>query len=72
MADDTERATLSAGRHSARLTRRDILLTGGAALAGTTLFGALSDIAWGQTTKQPGVTTKNGGAKPIFVPESGT
>jgi hypothetical protein len=35
-----------------RMTRRDILLTGGAALAGTTLFGALSDIARGQATRQ--------------------
>src|SRR5918999_4137334 len=55
-----------------RITRREILFAGGASLVGATFLGALSDVAWGQTTKQSGVTTKDGGAKPIYVPDSGT
>lgn len=54
------------------ITRRDILLAGGGVLAGSTLFGTLSDIAWGQSAKQKGVTTKDGGAKPVYVPDSGS
>jgi hypothetical protein len=55
-----------------QVTRREIL-AGGTTLVAAGLFGALSDIAWGQTTtKQPGVTTKNGGTKPIYVPDSGS
>jgi Domain of unknown function (DUF2935) len=53
------------------ITRRQILLTGGATVVGASLFGTLSDLAWGQTTMQRGVSTKNGGTKPIYVPDSG-
>jgi hypothetical protein len=55
-----------------RITRREILVAGGVGLVGATFLGALSDIAWGQTTRQPGVTTKDGGAKPIYVPDAGS
>ncbi|MBD0325423.1 MAG: DUF2935 domain-containing protein [Pyrinomonadaceae bacterium] len=54
-----------------QVTRREIL-AGGATLVAAGLFGTLSDIAWAQTTKQPGVTTKNGGTKPIYVPDAGS
>jgi Domain of unknown function (DUF2935) len=72
MNNDTGQVTSSPGQPSPGIKRRDILLAGGAALAGTTLLGTLSDVAWGQDVRRPGVTTRNGGTKPIFVPESGT
>src|ERR687893_2141055 len=59
-------------RSGPRITRREILVAGGASLVGATFLGALSDVAWGQTARQPGVTTKNGGTKPIYVPDSGS
>ena len=72
MTDDTGQGTLSAGQRSPRITRRDILFAGGATIVGTSLLGALSDVVRGQDMRRPGVTTRNGGAKPIFVPEAGT
>jgi len=68
MQDDREQVQPSARPAARGVTRREILIAGGAGLAGATLLGALSDAAWAQT-KQPGVTTKNGGMKPIYVPE---
>src|SRR5918997_150091 len=59
-------------RSGPRITRREILVAGGASLVGATFLGALSDVAWGQTTKQQGVTTKDGGMKPIYVPDAGS
>jgi hypothetical protein len=53
------------------ITRRQILLAGSATLVGASFLGAFSEIAWGQTTTQRGVSTKNGGTKPIYVPDSG-
>jgi hypothetical protein len=55
-----------------QITRRQILLAGGAGVVGASLLGNLSDIAWAQTTTQRGVTTRNGGTKPIYVPDSGS
>src|SRR5688572_6292759 len=54
-----------------QITRRQILLAGGASVVGASLLGNLSDIAWAQTTTQRGVSTRNGGTKPIYVPDSG-
>lgn len=53
------------------ITRREILRTGGATVVGASFLGTLSDIAWAQITTQRGVTTKNGGTKPIYVPDGG-
>ena len=54
-----------------RMTRREILLAGGASVVAASFLGNLSDIAWAQTTPQRGVSTKNGGTKPIYVPDGG-
>ncbi len=54
-----------------QITRRQILLAGGAGVVGASFLGNFSDIAWAQTTMQRGVSTKNGGTKPIYVPDSG-
>ncbi len=58
-------------RENYQVTRRQVLLAGGAGVVGASLLGNLSNIAWAQTNMQHGVTTKNGGTKPIYVPESG-
>jgi hypothetical protein len=58
--------------HGLRVTRRHLLVGGGASVVGVTLLGSLFDIAGGQEIKLPGVTTKDGGAKPIILPETGT
>ncbi len=50
--------------------RRQIL-AGGANIIGASFLGTLSNIAWAQTTTQRGVSTKDGGTKPIYVPDSG-
>ena len=59
------------GRQDHQISRRQILLAGGAGVVGASFLGNLSDIAWAQTTTQRGVSTKNGGTKPIYVPDSG-
>jgi Domain of unknown function (DUF2935) len=66
-----------------KLTRRKILIGGGTVLVGTTLVGRLSETALAQaidsqvaaagTRAVPrGVTTKDGGLKPVYLPESGS
>jgi hypothetical protein len=52
-----------------RVTRRQVILGGGVALVGITFLGSPVELAWGQASQLPGVMTKNGGAKPIFVAE---
>jgi hypothetical protein len=64
------------------LTRRRILLRGGTVLVGTTLAGGLAKSALARTiddqvaaTGGPaprGVVTKNGGLKPVYLPEAGS
>jgi hypothetical protein len=44
------------------ITRREILVTGGATLVTTLFAGAPAD------AQTPGATTKNGGTKPVYVP----
>lgn len=65
-----------------RLTRRRILLGGGTVLIGTTLASRLPETALGQAiggqvaaTRQAlpkGVITKDGGMKPVYLPEPGS
>ena len=71
MYSDIENSTQQG---SFQITRRRILTAGGATLVGTALFGSMFDLL-GQETRpgdmsRLGVTTKNGGAKPVFVPEA--
>jgi hypothetical protein len=68
MKENTE-ATREGRDH--QISRREILLAGGATVVGSSLLGTLSGIAWAQTPTQRGVSTKNGGTKPIYVPDSG-
>jgi Domain of unknown function (DUF2935) len=58
------------------VTRREILLAGGAGLVGLTVRGdALASVLAGmasQEVKFPGVTTVSGAKKPVFVPAMGS
>ncbi len=59
------------------ITRRKILTAGGATLVGATLLGPLSDTVLGLVTgsqdmKGRGITTREGGTKPTFLPEAGS
>src|ERR687894_3080470 len=59
------------------ISRRKVLIAGGTALVGATLLGPLLDTALGQTmggqdVRRPGVTAKEGGTKPTFLPEAGS
>jgi hypothetical protein len=66
-----------------RLTRRRIILRGGTVLIGTTLAARLPATALGKViedqvsaatgqTLPRGVTTKDGGLKPVYLPETGS
>src|SRR5688572_16784162 len=66
-----------------KLTRRRILIGGGTVLVGTTLAGRLSETvladaidsqvtAAAAQTVPRGVMTKDGGLKPVYLPESGS
>jgi Protein of unknown function (DUF2935). len=60
-----------------RITRREILAAGGATLVGATLLGPLLESVLGQDAnsqdmKRKGITSKEGGMKPTFLPESGS
>jgi hypothetical protein len=60
-----------------RLTRRTILITGGATLVGTALSGSLFRAILGQSVssqglKRMGIMSKDGGTKPTFLPEPGS
>jgi hypothetical protein len=59
------------------ITRRKILTAGGATLVGATLLGPLIETALaqamnGQDMRSRGITSKEGGTKPTFLPESGS
>jgi hypothetical protein len=59
------------------IARRKIITGGGAALVGATLLGPLLDTAFGlavggQGVRRPGVTAKEGGTKPTYLPEAGS
>lgn len=59
------------------ITRRKILTAGGATLVGAALLGPLLETAPGQATGGPdmrrrGITSKEGGTKPTFLPDAGS
>jgi len=59
------------------ITRRKILAAGGATLVGATLLGPLLETALGQgmggqDMRRRGITSKEGGIKPTFLPEPGS
>ena len=59
------------------ITRRKILTAGGTALVGATLLGPLLETALGQAMngqdmQRRGITSKDGGMKPTFLPEAGS
>src|ERR671913_935809 len=59
------------------VTRRKILTAGGATLVGATLAGPLLETVLGQgmggqDMRRRGITSKEGGTKPIYVPEGNT
>jgi len=60
-----------------RITRREILAASGATLVGATLFGTLLESVLGQDMngqdiRRKGITSKEGGMKPTFLPEAGS
>src|SRR5829696_7182437 len=59
------------------ITRRKILVAGGSTLVGATLLGPVLETALGQTMRSQdmqhrGITSKDGGMKPTFLPEAGS
>jgi hypothetical protein len=59
------------------VTRRKILTAGGATLVGATLLGPLLETGLGQAMggqdmRRRGITAKEGGTKPTFLPEAGS
>src|SRR5687768_7140349 len=59
------------------VSRRKILTAGGATLVGATLVGPLLETALGQALggqdlRRRGITAKEGGTKPTFLPEAGS
>ena len=59
------------------ITRRKVITAGGAALVGATLLGPLSGTTLGQAAggrdmRSRGITSKEGGTKPTFLPEAGS
>src|SRR5918992_88984 len=59
------------------ITRRKILTAGGATLVGAALLGPLLETAPGQAAGGPdmrrrGITAKEGGTKPTFLPDAGS
>ena len=59
------------------ITRRKILTAGGATLVGATLLGPLLETVLGQAMngqdmQRRGITSKEGGMKPTFLPEAGS
>jgi hypothetical protein len=61
-SDATRQADGAEAANSLGITRREIIVAGGATLV-TTLFATQSGSA-----QTPGATTKNGGTKPVYVP----
>jgi hypothetical protein len=59
------------------ISRRKVLMAGGATLVGTTLLGPLLETALGQSMngqdmRRRGIMSKEGGMKPTFLPEAGS
>ena len=59
------------------ITRRKVLIAGGSTLVGATLLGSVLETALGQTMgdhdmQRRGITSKDGGMKPTFLPEVGS
>jgi hypothetical protein len=59
------------------ITRRKVLIAGGSTLVGATLLGPILETALGQTKESQemqrrGITSKDGGMKPTFLPEAGS
>src|SRR5688500_578077 len=59
------------------ITRRKVLIAGGSTLVGATLLGSVLETAFGQTKdsqemQRRGITSKDGGMKPTFLPEAGS
>jgi hypothetical protein len=59
------------------VSRRKILTAGGATLVGAALLGPLMETAFGQAMsgqdmRRPGITSKEGGTRPTFLPEAGS
>lgn len=59
------------------ITRRKILIAGGTSLVGATLFSpvmetALAQALGGKDLQRRGITSKDGGMKPTFLPEAGS
>ena len=76
MKGEVERDESTDGRRRLRVTRRQMLTAGGAALVGLTFEGnalgrALAGLA-GQDAALPGVTTLTGAKKPVFVAAKGS
>jgi hypothetical protein len=70
--DETQDAQTGRG-----VTRRKVITAGGAALVGAAVLGPLLDTALGQAMggqdmRRRGITSKEGGAKPTFLPEAGS
>ena len=78
MDRDIEQVRLSILPQSPRISRRGILKAGGLTLVGTTLLGSIFDTvasgqeASGQDIKRQGITSKDSGTKPTFLPEAGS
>jgi hypothetical protein len=71
MTHQNEQGELS----NSQITRHSLLVKGGVALVGTTLLGfplKVTQAQEGGDLKRRGITSKNGGMKPTFVPDSGS
>jgi hypothetical protein len=72
-----EQANPSNPADGLNVTRRKILIAGGTTLVGAALLGPLLETALGQTMggqdiQRRGITSKDGGMKPTFLPEAGS
>ena len=70
MRHETDRG--DGARPPLRISRRGLLKAGGATLVGATLLGRIPTLSRAQDVRQPGVTSKDGGMKPTFLPDAGS